>query len=110
MSEDAPEPYEVFYTNGVVSFMIDAIWSKRVYEKVDSYRSLLAQFPDLGTPCDPVYAAARPPFPCRHIAVPDTPFRLFYLKDDDARRVVVFYIEHVASDPEGRFDWAVVDV
>ena len=73
MSEDAPEPYEVFYTNGVVSFMIDAIWSKRVYEKVDSYRSLLAQFPDLGTPYDPVYVAARPPFPCRHIAVPDTP-------------------------------------
>ncbi len=108
---DANEPplaYEVVYVDDVVAFMMEAIWSRRVYEKVNSYRRLLADLPDLGAPYDPEYPAARPPFPCRRLPVPDTPFTFYYYKDDEMKRVVVFYIEHQGANPESRFEWGCV--
>ena len=95
--------YEVAYTRSVVDFMMAEIESERVYDKVVVYRRALALFPDIGRRYDPHYEAARPPFPCRFIAVPDTPFTLYYTKDDARRRVVVFHIEHQRADPGVRF-------
>ncbi|MEG0505755.1 MAG: type II toxin-antitoxin system RelE/ParE family toxin, partial [Raoultibacter sp.] len=94
--------YTVIYTEYVIDFIVEQVTSKRVYEKIDGYREVLASFPDIGKPYDPMYRAARPPFPCRSIPVPDTPFTLYYLKDDDCREVVVFFIEHQALNPEYR--------
>lgn len=95
--------YAVEYTEYVVDFIIDNVESEAVYNRIDSCRDLLAQFPSIGKPYDPVYPAARPPFSCRVIAVPDTPFSLYYLKDDAVEQVVVFYVEHQASNPAYRF-------
>lgn len=94
---------EVVYTRSVVDFMMTEIESERAYDKIDEYRHVLASFPDIGRRYDPYYDAARPPFPCRFIAVPDTPFTLYYAKDDDRRRVTVFHIEHQKANPCTRF-------
>lgn len=99
------DEYEVIYSKSVLSFMLDTITSKRVYEKVDSYRHLLAAFPELGTPYQPEYAAARCPFPCRCIPVPDTPFTIYYGIDDEHRTIEVFYMEHQNANPHERFSW-----
>lgn len=106
-AEGGPEKdgYGVVYSKGVVDFMIGAITSRRVYEKVDSYRQLLSAFPEIGTPYHPEYAAARPPFPCRSIPVPDTPFTIYYGIDHERRTVEVFYMEHQNADPAERFSW-----
>ena len=41
--------------------------------------------------------------PCRWIAIPDTPFTIYYVIDYDADEVRVFYIEHQRMNPMGRF-------
>ncbi len=98
------EPYTVVYAQAVVDFLLNEVTSKRVYERIDRYRTILASFPDLGALYDPVYEAARPPFPCRAIAVPDTPFTLHYAVDEQLRRVSVFAIEHWRINPQTRFE------
>lgn len=70
----------------------------------------MSVFPDLGTPYQPEYAAARPPFPCRAVAVPDTPFTLYYITLEEARTLVVIFIENQASDPNERFNWGIVSL
>lgn len=102
-------PWSVQYTEFALQFIRDNVHSKRVAEKIFSYRELLEEFPDIGANYNPQYSAARPPFPCRSIAVPDTPFSLYYLKDEAARRIIIFAIEYNRSDPNSRFshvDWA----
>ena len=47
--------------------------------------------------------AARLSVPCRWIAIPDTPFTIYYVIDYDADEVRVFYIEHQRMNPMGRF-------
>lgn len=97
------EEYEVAYTRYVIDFMMERIESERVYNRIDEYRTVLSHFPDIGGDYDPHYDAARPPFPCKRIAVPGTPFTLYYRKDEEERRVTIFYIEHQRADPRGRF-------
>ena len=101
----SPKRFVVEYANAVTDFIIANVWSKQVLERIFAYRHLLEDFPDLGAPYDPEYRSARPPFPCRRIAVPDTPFSLYYMKDDEHRRIQVFYIEHQGADPSHRFSW-----
>lgn len=105
-SHSPEEEYSVVYAQSVVEFMLSAITSQRVYEKVASYRSLLAAFPEIGTPYHPEYAAARPPFPCRSIPIPDTPFTIYYGIDATRHVIEVFYMEHQNADPRERFSWA----
>lgn len=88
-------------TQFVVDYLMDRVDSKRVYDRIDQYREVLALFPDIGHEYDPTYAAARPPFPCRFVAIPDTPFTLYYTKDEMKCEVVVFYIEHQHANPRG---------
>lgn len=98
------EDYEVVYTRSVVDFMMERIESERVYNRIDEYRTVLRRFPDIGGDYLPHYDAARPPFPCKRIAVPDTPFTLYYRKDVEERRVTVFCIEHQRANPRSRFN------
>lgn len=101
--------YTVDYTENVIEFILTNISSERVYNRIDTYRLILAEFPEIGSPYQPYYPAAQTPFPCRWIAVPDTPFTLYYLIADDEEKVVVFHIEHQASDPRSRFSWSTID-
>lgn len=112
--KEAPEAgeehanYEVFFTDSVSDFIDRNIFSQRVFEKIDLYRELLAAVPDLGATYDPGYPATKPPFPCRRLPIPDTPFNLYYIKDDDAKTVTVFYVEHQGIDPESHFEWGIM--
>lgn len=102
----------VEYTEAAVNFIADHVNSRRVADKLFEYRVLLQEFPDLGKPYDPVYPAARIPFACREIAVPDTPFTIYYMKHEDERKIIIFCIEHQRVDPNARFagiDYAIVD-
>lgn len=97
------EKWSVFYTQRAIDFIIDNVDSERVANKIFKYRELLESMPDLGRFYDPEYPAARPPFPCRCIAVSDTPFAIYYIKEEEARRVVIFCIEYQRVDPHARF-------
>ena len=78
------------------------MYSERVLARIETYSELLADYPYLGAIYDPDYPAARPPLPCRHIRIPDTPFTLFYSVDEAAEEVDVFYVDFSAGDPRGR--------
>ncbi len=102
--------WSVAYTKHAMSFIESNVTSERVARKIFQYRELLESFPDLGRPYDPDYPAARPPFPCRQISIPDTPFTLYYLKEEDNKRIVIFTIEYDRASPNARFsriNWAI---
>ena len=101
MSTDVP--YTVFFTDSVLDFLDAHVTSERVLARIEAYEDLLASYPHLGSVYDPVYDAARPPIPCRHISVPETPFTLYYVVDDDAREVMVLYCDFSAGNPRERF-------
>lgn len=95
--------YLVRLTEYAEGLLTEWITSERVFEKVEHTADLLAQYPALGHAYDPRCAAAAPPFPCRCIAVSDTPFTLYYLIDGDAQTVTIISIEWSAGDPAKRF-------
>lgn len=101
--EGASESWSVFYSKSARDFISKQVTSERVLRKIFSYREILEQFPDVGRPYNPAYKAARPPFPCRVISIPDTPFDLYYLKDEEAHRIVILCLEFQRSDPNARF-------
>ena len=94
---------DVVFTNDVVNYMIENVESPRVLARLEKQREMLAYFPEMGHVYCPSYEAAQPPFPCRWIAVPDTPFTLYYHYDEKEQTVVVFYMEHQREDPKNRF-------
>ena len=105
-------PWSVFYTVSALEFISNEVSSERVARKIFEYRSLLESFPDLGRAYDPEYSAARPPFLRRCIAVPDTPFVLYYLKEEEGRRIVIFCIDYRRRDPNARFseyEWKAIE-
>lgn len=110
--EDAgARKWQAFYTQYAMDFIAQNVNSKEVAKKIFKYRELLEYFPDLGAPYNPSYPAAIPPFPCRSIAVPDTPFTLYYLKENELQRVVVFCIDFQRVEPNARFsqiNWDVI--
>lgn len=91
------------YTQSAIDFIIEHAASEHVASKLFEYRRLLQDYPDLGKAYDPDYPAARPPFDCREIHVPDTPFTLYYLKNEEERLVVIFCIEFQRAQPNSRF-------
>lgn len=104
--------WSVLYTKSALDFFAKNVTSKRVARKIFSYRALLQEVPDLGRAYDPIYPAARPPFPCRVVSIPDTPFDLYYLKDEDNARIVVLCLEFQRVDPNARFsslNWGSID-
>ncbi len=92
---------EVLLTQSAEEFVEKNVTSERVLARIERACDLLADYPDMGTPYQASYPAAQPPFPCRTLALPDTPFTLYYLHDDE--QVVVFSIEWSAGDPKKRF-------
>ena len=102
--------YEVEYVERAISFLEENVWTEQVLDRIVRYVDLLSEFPDLGTPYNPDYPAAKPPFSCRSIAIPDTPFTLYYVKDDERLLVTIVYIEHQGANPEERFDWELISL
>ena len=45
--------YKVRYAKGVLEFMRTEIQTRKAYERVDSYRTILASFPEAGAVYDP---------------------------------------------------------
>ena len=106
------EPWHAAYTQYAIDFIQEHVTSKRVLAKLFEYRRLLEEVPDLGRVHDPIYPAAKTPFTCRELPVPDTPFTLYYLKNEEDRRIVIFCIEYQRVDPNARFsriDYSLVD-
>lgn len=99
----ASEGMRVLFTDSVRTFILENVYSERVALAIDRQRDMLALFPEMGREYDPVYDAARLSVPCRWIAIPDTPFTIYYVIDHDADEVRVFYIEHQRMNPMGRF-------
>ena len=99
----AAKGMRVLFTDSVRTFILENVFSERVALAIDRQRDMLALFPEMGREYDPVYDAARLSVPCRWIAIPDTPFTIYYVIDYDADEVRVFYIEHQRMNPMGRF-------
>ena len=95
--------YRALFANSVLSFIEDHVYSEHVLARIETYSELLADYPYLGAIYDPDYPATRPPLPCRHIRIPDTPFALFYSVDEVAEEVDVFHVDFSAGNPRGRF-------
>jgi len=90
-------------TSNVVEFILAHVSRETTLGKIEAVVSIIEEFPGMGHVYDPECPAARTPFPCRYIVVPETPFTIHYLKDDVAHKVVVFDIEWSAGDPVDRF-------
>lgn len=95
--------YKVRYAKSVLEFMRTEIQTRKAYDSVDSYRTILASFPEAGAVYDPYYEAVRPPIECCYITVPGTPFTLYYAVDEQAKTVSVFSIEHRRMNPRSLF-------
>lgn len=96
-------PWRVAYTEAALRFISRNVTSVKTAERIYRYEKLLEQMPDFGVPYDPYYDAAMPPFPCRQVRIPDTPFTMYYLKDEESRRIVIFSIAFSRADPRTRF-------
>lgn len=94
-------PHEVVLTQSAEEFIQENVWSEQVLSRIERACALLADYPDMGTPYQPEYAAAWPPVPCRYLALPDTPFTLYYTHDQEL--VTVLSLEWSAGNPKGRF-------
>lgn len=52
--------YRVRYAKSVLEFMCNGIQARKAYDRVDSYRMILALFPEARAVYDPYYEAVRP--------------------------------------------------
>lgn len=103
MTEEEPAAVEVVFSNEAATFLDEQIESLRVLGRIEKHIRTLAAFPEMGQRYVPDYEAARPPMLCRWIAIPSTPFTIYYHFSEAARRIVVLSIEHQRSDPQERF-------
>lgn len=77
------------------------IASKRDFAKVDKVLQLLDTVPEIGRLYDHDYPAARPPFPMR-VAYAGN-YGIYYVIEEDSRRVAVLFIEDQRRNPLSRF-------
>lgn len=103
MTEEEPAAVEVVFSNEAATFLDEQIESLRVLRRIEKYIRALAAFPEMGQRYVPGYEAARPPMLCRWIAIPSTPFTIYYHFSEATKRIVVLSIEHQRSDPQERF-------
>lgn len=97
------EPSKVLLTDYAETFLDENILLERTLARMVEAFQLLGAYPFVGSDYSPDYRAARPPFPCRHSHVSDTPFTLHYIVDEGVRMVTVFDVEWSAGDPKRRF-------
>lgn len=95
--------YKVEITDYAADFIEQNVALESVMRRFEWAVEMLSAFPSLGPVYDPEYIAARPPFPCRYLPLPDTPFTLYYTVDEAALRVTIIDIEWSAGDPRKRF-------
>lgn len=95
--------YSVRMTECAKRFIEGNVGTKSMLARFEWAVEILGTFPSFGPSYEPDYAAARPPFPCRYLPLPETPFTLYYIKDDDAEVVTIIDIEWSAGDPKKRF-------
>lgn len=95
--------YEVKITDYAADFIAENVALESVLERFEWAVEMLSAFPSLGPVYDPEYIAARPPFPCRYLPLPDTPFTLYYTLDNQAHEVTIIDVEWSAGDPRKRF-------
>lgn len=103
MTEEEPATVEIVFSNEASTFLDEHIESPRALRRIEKYIRALAAFPEMGQRYIPDYEAARPPMLCRWIAIPSTPFTIYYHFSEAAKRVVVLSIEHQRTDPQERF-------
>lgn len=103
MTEEEPIATEVVFSNDAATFLDEHIESLRVLRRIEKYIRALAAFPEMGQGYVPDYEAARPPMLCRWIAIPSTPFTIYYHFSEAAKRIIVLSIEHQRADPQERF-------
>lgn len=96
--------YQLELTQYAEDFLTENVTTERVLAKIEEATDLIAAYPSAGVFYNPDYQAAVPPFACRYFPVSDTPFTLYYIKDDDEQKVVIFDIEWSAGDPRRRFE------
>lgn len=95
--------YTVEITDYAAAFIEENVALESVLKRFGWAVDMLSVFPSLGPVYDPEYIAARPPFPCRYLPLPDTPFTLYYTVDDATARVIIIDVEWSAGDPRKRF-------
>lgn len=99
------DTWKARYTRHAIDFIKNNVTSRRVADKIFECRALLETAPDLGRVYDPEYPAARPPFPCRCLPISDTPFTLYYLKNEREKEIVVFSVDYQRGNPNTRFSF-----
>ena len=103
MTEEEPSAIEIVFSDEAASFLDEQIESLRVLRRIEKYVRALATFPEMGQRYVPDYEAARPPMLCRWVAIPSTPFTIYYHFSEVAKKIVVLSIEHQRTDPQDRF-------
>ena len=103
MSEGEQGEIELVLANDVATFLDEQAESPRVLRRIERHILALRTFPEMGQVYSPAYEGAWPPIPCRWIAVPSTPFTIYYHFFEETRQVVVMYVEHQRTDPQNRF-------
>lgn len=96
-------PFEVLLTDYAETFLDENVLLERTLSRIEEAIQLLGAYPFAGSDYCPDYPAARPPFPCRHLHVSDTPFTLYYLVDEGTHTVTIFDVEWSSGDPRKRF-------
>lgn len=96
-------PYAVEMSDWALDFIDKHVTRETVFARIEWAIDILGEYPAFGPSYEPGYAAARPPFPCRYLPLSDTPFTLYYVKDDESKKVTIIDIEWSAGDPLKRF-------
>ncbi len=95
--------FKVELTNSAELFLLENVTREETLARIEGSVRMLAEFPLAGPEYRPDYPAATPPFPCRYLPLPGTPFTLYYLVDETRSLVQVIDIEWTAGDPRRRF-------
>lgn len=103
MTEEEPAAIDIVFSNEAATFLDEQIESLRVLKRIEKHIRTLTTFPEMGQRYVPDYEAARLPMLCRWIAIPSTPFTIYYHFSEAAKRIVVLSVEHQWSEPQERF-------
>lgn len=95
--------FTAVFTDEFWEFFDGNVYSERIAERVLDLVDMLEAFPEAGRVYDPEYIAARPPFSCRVLPVPDSPFVLYYFINEEDGEIVVFSMQFQRADPTRRF-------
>ena len=103
MSDEKSSEVELILANDTAVFLDEHVENPRVLNRIEKYLRALSAFPEMGQEYSPAYEASRPPIPCRWIAIPSTPFTIYYHFFEEAKRIVVLYVEDQRASPNKRF-------